>query len=89
MLKAIVGNKDEHEALQPKTPYVLRSMSKRSPILEVVKGIKPPANSAIPYVGRLPKAYIPTDLEKLLSSEDSLARMILRLKYLYVSSIQQ
>ena len=78
MLKAIVGNKDEHEALQPKTPYVLRSMSKRSPILEVVKGIKPPANSAIPYVGRLPKAYIPTDLEKLLSSEDSLARMILR-----------
>ena len=81
-LKAIVGNKEEHEELQPKTPhsYILRSMSKRNPILEVVPGIKPPTTSIIPYVVRLPKAHIPTDLEKILSSEDSIAKLILRLK---------
>ena len=81
-LRAIVGNKGEHEALQPKAPYsyALRSMSRRSPILEVVAGIKPPAASVIPYVGRLPKAYIPTHLEKILSSKDSLAKIIDRVK---------
>jgi hypothetical protein len=36
-LKAIVGNKGEHEELQPKTPYIPRSTSKGSPIHEVVE----------------------------------------------------
>ena len=79
-LRAIVGNKDEHEALQPKTPYYLRSMSKRSPILKVVEGIKPPATSNIPYVGQLPGAYIPTHLEKILSGKDSVAKLTDRVK---------
>ena len=82
-LKAIIGNKEEHEELQPKTPhsYILHSMSKRNPILEVVPGIKPlTTSSIILYVIQLPKAHIPTDLGKILSSEDSVAKMILRLK---------
>ena len=55
-------------------------MSKRSPILEVVKGIKAPATSAIPYVGRLPKSFIPANLEKILSAKDSVSRMTTRAK---------
>ena len=88
-LKAIIGNKEEHEELQPKTPhsYILRSMSKRSPILEVVPGIKPPTTSIIPYVGRLPKARIPHSLEKTLSSEDSVAKMNLRLKSVFMPQV--
>ena len=83
-LKAIVGNKGEHEELQPKTPYVPRSTSKRSPVLEVVEGIKPPASSVIPYVGRLPKAHIPTPLEKVLTSKDSEAKMTARIKSSFI-----
>jgi helicase MOV-10 len=80
-LKAIVGNKGEHEALKPKTPYIPRSTSsKRSPILEVIEGIKPPAASIIPYVGRLPRANIPAPLEKVLTSKDSVAKVTARIK---------
>ena len=79
-LKAIVGNKGEHEDLQPKTPYIPRSTPKRSPILEIVEGIKPPTTSVIPYVGVLPKAHIPTLLEKVLTSKDSEAKKTARIK---------
>jgi helicase MOV-10 len=89
VLKAIVGRKDDHEELKPITPhsYTLRSMSRRSPILEVVEGIKPPATSVIRYVGRLPKAYIPTDLEKILSSEDSVAKVTDRIKSSFIPQV--
>ena len=83
-LKAIVGNKGEHEALQPKTPYVPRSTSKRSPIIEVIEGIKPPATSVIPYVVRLPKAHIPTPLEDILSSKLSVTKMTERIKSVFM-----
>ena len=86
-LNAIVGNKDEHEALQPKTPYYLRSMSKRSLILKIVEGIKPPAISGIPYIGSLPFADIPTHLEKTLSSKDSEAKLTARVKSVYFSQV--
>ena len=55
-------------------------MSKRSPILKVVEGIKPPATSDIPYVGQLPWAQIPTHLEKILSGKDSVAKLTDRVK---------
>jgi helicase MOV-10 len=81
-LNAIVGNKDEHELLQPKIPYrdIPRSKSQRSPILEVVKGIKTPATFVTPYVDWLPKAPIPKPLEKILSGKDSVAKMTARIK---------
>jgi len=79
-LKAIVGYKGEYEALKPKTPYIPRSTSKRSPILEVVEGIKPPATFVIPYVDRLPRAPIPGHLVKILCSKESIAKMTARMK---------
>lgn len=79
-LKAIVGDKSEHEELRAKIPYVPRSISKRSPVREVVEGIKPPAASVIPYVKKLPKADIPASLEKILSGKESVAKMIARIK---------
>jgi helicase MOV-10 len=86
-LKAIVGNKGEHEELQPKTPYIPRSTSKRSPILKVVEGIKPPSSSVIPYVDRLPKAHIPTPLEKVLTSKDAVAKMTARIKSVFIPKV--
>ena len=83
-LKAIVGNKGEHEALQPKTPYVPCLMSKRSPIIEVIEGIKPPATSVILYVVQLPKAHIPTPLEDILSSKLSAAKMTACIKSVFM-----
>ena len=84
-LKATVGKKDEHEALQPISPFNPRSMSKRIPILKIVEGIKPPSNSAIPYVRKLPKANIPTRLEEtILSSKDSVAKLTARVKSVFM-----
>ncbi|KAF8156821.1 RNA helicase [Crassisporium funariophilum] len=69
-LKAIVGNKVEHEALQPRAPYVPRPRSTRKAILEVVEGVKPPALNAVRYIAPLPRATIPANLQiNLLSSE--------------------
>ena len=63
-------------------------MSKRSPVLEVVKGIKPPATSVIPYVGRLPKALIPTRLEEMiLSSKGSVAKLTARIQSVFMPKI--
>lgn len=86
-LKAIVGNKDEHEELKPKIPYNLRSMSKRSPILEVVQGIKPPANFIITYKARLPIAHIPSRLATILSSRDSIAKIIAQVKSVFMPEV--
>ena len=86
-LKAIVGNKTEHEALRPKAPYVPRSRSQRDPILQIVEGIKPPANSAIPYVGRLPKAQIPTRLQTLLSSKDPVSKVTAQIRKIFIPNV--
>jgi helicase MOV-10 len=88
-LNAIVGNKDEHELLQPKIPYrdIPRSDSQRSPILKVVEGVKPLSTLVIPYVGRLPKAPIPKPLEKILSSKDSVAKMTDRIKSAFIPQV--
>ncbi|KAF8954804.1 P-loop containing nucleoside triphosphate hydrolase protein [Flammula alnicola] len=70
-LKAIVGNRAEHEALMPATPYIPRLRTSRKAVVKVVEGIKPPALNAIPYIGRLPKASIPSTLQSILSSSQS------------------
>jgi helicase MOV-10 len=86
-LKAVVGDKNEHEKLQPKNPYVPRLVSKRSPVLEVVEGIKPPVTSVIPYVGQLPKANIPTRLKTILLSKDSTAKITTRIKDVFMPPV--
>lgn len=86
-LKAVVGNKAEHEALQPKAPYVPRSRSNRTPVLEVVEGVKPPATSIIPYVGPLPKALIPDRLRNILSGTDSVAEITSQIENAFISKV--
>ncbi|KDR68388.1 hypothetical protein GALMADRAFT_78731 [Galerina marginata CBS 339.88] len=73
-LKAIVGNKAEHEAMRPKAPYVPRTRSTRKRILEVVEGIRPPALTAVRYVVPLPKANMPTQLQFVLAGSESTSR---------------
>jgi helicase MOV-10 len=86
-LKAIVGNKAEHEQLQPKAPYVPRSRSNRTPVLEVVEGVKPPARFIIPYVGPLPKASIPNRLQNILSGGDSVAKITSQIKNIFIPQV--
>ncbi|KAJ3508690.1 hypothetical protein NLJ89_g5619 [Agrocybe chaxingu] len=83
-LKAIVGNKAEHEALQPRTPYVPRSRTARKAIAEIIEGVRPPALNAIPYVGRLPKADIPTQLQGILSGSESTSRLISHVRRVFL-----
>ncbi|KAF8804655.1 RNA helicase [Phlegmacium glaucopus] len=83
-LKAIVGNKAEHEELRPKAPYVPRSRSNRIAVLEVVEGVKPPATSIIPYVVPLPQAPIPDRLRSILSGKDSVAKITGQIKNIFI-----
>ncbi|KAF8156820.1 RNA helicase [Crassisporium funariophilum] len=83
-LKAIVGNKAEHEALQPRAPYVPRSRSTRKAILEIVEGVKPPSLNAIRYISPLPRANIPTNLQTNLSSSESTSKITARIKKLFM-----
>ncbi|KDQ59997.1 hypothetical protein JAAARDRAFT_125682 [Jaapia argillacea MUCL 33604] len=63
-LRAIVGNKADHERLQPIAPYKPKKRTKREEIeeSEVVPGEAPPATNAIKYVGKLPVARIPKSI---------------------------
>ena len=86
-LKAIVGNKAEHKELRPKAPYVPRSRSNRTPVLEVIEGVKPPATSVIPYVVPLPKAPIPTRVRNILSSRDSVAKITGQIRNTFIPQV--
>jgi hypothetical protein len=55
-------------------------MYKHSSIFKVVEEMQPPAASIVLHVGRLPKAHIPTRLETILFSKDSLTKVISRVK---------
>ncbi|KAL4254212.1 DNA2/NAM7 helicase family protein [Pleurotus pulmonarius] len=67
-LRAIIGNREALELLRPVAPYVPRQRTTRLAEKEVVEGVFPPALKAIPYIGRLPHAHIPTPLATTLSS---------------------
>lgn len=87
MLRAIVGNAGEHETLAPKAPYVPRVRSTRNPIRKVVEGVKPPASNAIPYIGKLPKAAIPSGLASVLSSPEGTAKIIPEIRKRFMPAI--
>lgn len=70
-LKATIGNRDVHEALRPKAPYVPRQRKSRPEPKEVVEGVKPPAVTAVKYAVVLPTAAIPGHLFSALSNSDS------------------
>ncbi|KAK2465577.1 hypothetical protein APHAL10511_002469 [Amanita phalloides] len=67
-LYAIVGSKADHETLKPMTPYTVRPRTTREPELKVVEGVPPPSTRAVPYIGKLPLALIPSHLLAALSS---------------------
>lgn len=85
-LKVIVGNKAEHEALQPKTAYVPRTRSthKIIPEQDIVEGVKPPALNAIRYVISLPKATIPTHLHNILASSETTAKVVSTVRQVFM-----
>ncbi|KAK0204309.1 P-loop containing nucleoside triphosphate hydrolase protein [Desarmillaria ectypa] len=82
-LRIIVGNAVAHKALQPKTPYVPCKQTTRHPETVVMKGIKPPALSVIPYVVELPKADTPKNILATLST-GSVAEITQRLREVFL-----
>jgi helicase MOV-10 len=87
LLRAIVGNQAEHEALRPIAPYVPRKRTTRTPESQVVPGVPPPSSTAIPYVSRLPFADIPVNLSNLLTDSQSSEKKLADIKRLYLSGL--
>jgi len=85
-LRAIVGNKADHQLLRPKAPYVPRERVARQPEVTVVEGVDPPSLKVIPYVFKLPKANIPKSLLSTLSSCGSFSEGIKRVKNVFLPS---
>ena len=83
-LKAIVGNKTNHEALKPKSPYIPRPRTTRQPGKKIVEGVAPPALDAIPYVGRLPRAEITKPLLSILSGSETVAQQISHIRRVFI-----
>lgn len=68
MAHAIVGDRNAHEELKARAPYVPRVRNKnREPETKIVEGEAPPSLNAIPYATRLPKAQIPNHLLSTLN----------------------
>lgn len=61
-LRAIVGNKEDHELLKPQTPFVPKKRFARQPETDVIAGIMPSTTRAISYTVALGKANIPQGL---------------------------
>jgi len=74
MVEAIAGDPSVHNILRPRAPYVPRVRAPREPELKVIEGVKPPAQKAIPYVSKLPKALIPRHLVSALTTSSAASR---------------
>ncbi|KAJ7255409.1 P-loop containing nucleoside triphosphate hydrolase protein [Mycena rebaudengoi] len=73
ILRAIVGDRADHDLLRPIAPYVPRKRAARQPETEVVGGVLPSSLNAVPYIVPLPKAPIPNGLAATLSTGASAA----------------
>jgi helicase MOV-10 len=85
-LRAIVGNKADHQLLQPKAPYVPRERLARQPEVTVVEGVAPPSLKGVPYVFKLPKALIPKSLLSALGTTRSSSEGVKRMKDVFLPS---
>ncbi|KAF9484835.1 RNA helicase [Pholiota conissans] len=83
-LKAIIGNRADHEALRPRAPYVPRTRSTRYDIKETIPGVKPPALQTIRFVVQLPHADIPQRLKALLSGSEGRKAILNNVKKLFL-----
>ncbi|KAF5322682.1 hypothetical protein D9619_001136 [Psilocybe cf. subviscida] len=86
-LKATVGNKDIHEALRPKAPYVPRQRNSRTEPKEVVEGVKPLAVTTVKYAVTLPKAAIPGHLMSALTSSDSASKINHNIRRMFMPNV--
>lgn len=86
-LSVIVGDKTLHEQLRPKTPYRPRTRTALKEIGEIVEGVKPKASKVIPYVAALPKATVPTPLQDLLRSSESIGRVTKQIKKIFLPEV--
>ncbi|KAL0958010.1 hypothetical protein HGRIS_000184 [Hohenbuehelia grisea] len=66
-LSAIVGSQADHDLLKPSAPYVAPQRSARQPESKVVEGVFPASLKAVPYIGKLPPAFIPKQLASMLA----------------------
>ncbi|KAJ8688713.1 hypothetical protein PTI98_013472 [Pleurotus ostreatus] len=67
-LTAIVGNKEDHDMLRPKTPFVPQKRLARQPEVDVVPPELPASTKAVPYVVPLPLALIPRHFSNIFTS---------------------
>ncbi|PFH46786.1 hypothetical protein AMATHDRAFT_50790 [Amanita thiersii Skay4041] len=77
-VRAIVGNREDHEKLKPKAPYVPKKWTKRS--------VKPPSLQAIPYIGTLPRAHIPRTISAILA-EGSVKEITSHIKRTFLPAV--
>jgi helicase MOV-10 len=68
LVKAISGDRADHELLQPRAPYVPRQRTLRDPEIEVIPGIKAPSLGVIPWVIPLPEAPIPHGISNAVAT---------------------
>ncbi len=86
-LSVIVGDKTLHEQLKPKTPYRPRTRTALKEIGKIVEGVKPKSSKTIPYVAVLPKATVPTPLQDLLRSSESIGRVTKQIKKIFLPEV--
>ncbi|KAI0674635.1 P-loop containing nucleoside triphosphate hydrolase protein [Trametes maxima] len=67
-LKAVVGNKDDHQLLKAVAPYVRKRPAQWHSPTSVVDGDRPPAPDAIEWVKNLPVSKIPARLSEILGA---------------------
>ncbi|EIN09073.1 P-loop containing nucleoside triphosphate hydrolase protein [Punctularia strigosozonata HHB-11173 SS5] len=79
IIKAVVGDPQDHELLKPVAPYVKPTRRRRTAETEVVQAELPPSLSRIQYRRKLPDAKIPdallSVLEKRASSQQITGRI--------------
>ena len=85
-LRVHVGSQSDHNDLKPKSPYTPKKKTARQPEVEVVPGEPAPSLNAIPYVGKLPLALIPSLVARTLSS-GSKKEIIERMQKVYLPRV--
>ena len=83
-IRAVIGDKGEHEQLRPKAPFFQRRRAEKKPETHITVGEKPLPLKIIPYVGKLPMAKIPQDLLSILSEGSTTKDVISRVREAYM-----
>ena len=79
VLKAIIGSQADYALLKPTAPFQPRRRSRAQPVMEVVPGVPPPSNNAIPYGTKLPQAKPSESLSVSLSDTSNRKVHVLRI----------